>query len=66
MTFPITGQTLIIKATNETQSLGSRNSNNVLPFLVAFQDFYGQLLDLAADPSVLIDPPHSEYGIYTK
>lgn len=65
MALPFSRQRFIIESLDESQTLGARNSDDILPFLVPLEDFYRELPDLPDNPAMLVELPHIEYDIYT-
>jgi hypothetical protein len=61
---PFSEQRLVMKPLDHPQSLRSRYSDDVFPFLVAFQNFGGEFSELAANALVLVDFPHTLKCIY--
>jgi hypothetical protein len=61
---PFSEQRLVMKSLDHPQSLRSRYSDDVFPFLVAFEDFGGKLPKLSANALVLVDFPHTLKCIY--
>lgn len=64
MSLPLTLQRFIVKTPDQSQALWSRNIDNVLPFLIAFQDVRGKSIELPVDTSVFKDLPHILNNIY--
>jgi len=64
MTLPFSGQRIIMKALDHSQTLRPRNSDDVFPFLVALQDFGGESANLTTDSLLFVDFPHTLKCIY--
>ena len=65
MSLPLPSQRLIIETLDLPWSEGTREPDDILPFLVAFQDVQGESVELLPGPSVLEDFPHTKKSIYT-
>ena len=65
MAFPLTGQSLVVKSFDGSQTLRPGKPGNVLPFLVAFQylNRYGAR-KLFINATVFFDYPHATLCIY--
>jgi hypothetical protein len=65
MAFPFTSESFITKSSNQPQSGGTRNLDNVLPLLVALKILDSQFGDLSIYATMLIYLPHTTNSIYT-
>jgi hypothetical protein len=61
---PFTLQTLIVKSLDEAQAGGPGNPNNVLPFLIPFQNLRRELLEHPSDSSMFVNLPHTVIILY--
>ena len=65
MPTPLSSQRLVIESLDLFQAKRTRQSDDILPFLVSFQDVEGESVELLPSPSVLEDFPHTKKSIYT-
>lgn len=64
MPLPFTAERFVIEATNQSQTAGSRDFNNILPFFVSFQDVFRQLSYAPLNVPMFEDCPHTVFSIY--
>ncbi len=65
MPSPLSPQCLVIEPLDLSQPSGARESDDVLPLLITFQDVEGESVELLPGPSVLENFPHTKKSIYT-
>jgi len=64
MPLPFTTERFVIEATNQSQTAGSRDFNNIFALFVTFQDIFTQLSYVPLNVSMFEDSPHTVFSIY--
>jgi hypothetical protein len=64
MSFPLAEECFVVKPSYLSQTWGTGNGGNILPFLVPFQDLAGCRRALLVNTAVLQDLPHVVLCIY--
>lgn len=64
MILPFAHQGFIVKSPDQPKSGRPRDRGNILPLLVALEDFLGSGCQLLVDPTVLLNVPHVILWLY--
>jgi len=62
---PFATKRFVVEALDHAQTGGAGDADDILPFLIPFENLDGKSLNSAADPAVFIHLPHERNVLYT-